>query len=127
MLYEVTHATHYTYEAPVSQCLNELRLTPRALPRQQRRKIDISVDPKPAFIHHRKDYFGNDVSVFAVFEKHDKLTATCQSIVEVSPRSADSTSSVSWESARDALQSQADDECLEASEFVYNSPYVPAF
>src|SRR5436190_18786417 len=102
MLYEVTHTTHYSYEAPVTQCLNELRLTPRALPAQSVRNSGITVDPKPAFLHHRKDYFGNDVSVFAVFDRHDKLTATAQSTVEVMPV-AEVTSLMSWESARDAL------------------------
>jgi transglutaminase-like putative cysteine protease len=126
MLYEVTHTTHFSYEAPVSQCLNELRLTPRALPSQVVGRSGIKVDPKPAFLHHRKDYFGNDVSVFAVFDRHDKLTATAQSLVEVKP-AAPVASLMSWESARDALQAQADDACLDASEFVYNSPYVPIF
>jgi len=126
MLYEVTHTTHFSYEAPVSQCLNEVRLTPRALLTQLVPKTSITVDPAPAFLHHRKDYFGNDVSVFAVFEKHDKLTATAQSTVEVKPE-AEAVSLMSWESARDALHAQADDACLEASEFVYNSPYVPIF
>jgi transglutaminase-like putative cysteine protease len=126
MLYEVTHTTKYSYEAPVSQCLNELRLTPRALAGQRVGKTSITVDPKPAFLHHRKDYFGNDVSVFAVFDRHDKLTATASSVVEVKPvRAVESL--ISWESARDALHAQVDDECLDASEFVYNSPYVPIF
>lgn len=127
MLYEVIHATHYTYEAPVSQCLNEVRVTPRALPAQDVRKTGITVDPPPAFLHHRKDYYGNDVGVFAVFEKHDKLTATAQSLVEVKPPAEAVASSLSWEDAREALRAQEDDACLEASEFIYHSPYVPVF
>jgi transglutaminase-like putative cysteine protease len=126
MLYEVTHTTNFSYEAPVSQCLNELRLTPRALPGQLVSKSSITVEPNPAFLHHRKDYFGNDVSVFAVFDRHDKLIATAKSTVEVKA-AAEVTSLMSWESARDALHAQADDACLDASEFVYNSPYIPIF
>lgn len=126
MLYEVTHATHYSYEIPVSQCLNEVRVTPRSMPSQDVRRSEITVDPPPAYMHHRKDYFGNDVGVFAVFERHDKLTATCRSLVEVKPP-AEVLSDITWEAARDALQAQTDDACLEASEFIYNSPYVPIF
>jgi transglutaminase-like putative cysteine protease len=126
MLYEVTHTTDYSYEAPVSQCLNELRLTPRESAGQSVRRTGITVEPTPAFLHHRKDYFGNDVSVFAVFDRHDKLTATAASLVEVKP-AAEVHSLISWESARDALQAQTDDACLNASEFVFNSPYVPMF
>jgi transglutaminase-like putative cysteine protease len=126
MLYELTHTTHYSYEAPVAQCLNEVRITPRAMPGQEVRKTGISVEPAPAFLHHRKDYFGNDVSVFAVFERHDKLTATASSLVEVAAR-PEVVSSVTWETASAALQAKSDEACLEASEFVYNSPYVPLF
>ena len=125
--YEVTHSTHFSYEAPVAQCLNELRLTPRVMPTQSVRKSEIIVVPEPAFLHHREDYFGNDVSVFAVFDRHDKLTATARSVVEVEPAAEKAASLTSWESVRDALQEQADDAYLEASEFVYRSPYVPIF
>jgi transglutaminase-like putative cysteine protease len=114
-LYEVTHATHYSYEIPVSQCLNEVRVTPRSMPSQDVRRSEITVDPPPAYMHHRKDYFGNDVGVLAVFEKHDNLTATYRSLVEVKPP-AEVLSGITWEAARDALQAQTDDACLEASE-----------
>ena len=126
MLYEVSHSTYYSYEAAVTQCLNEVRITPREMPRQRVRSTGITVDPHPAFLHHRKDYFGNDVSIFAVFDKHERLTATARSVVEVLPLEP-VVSSMSWESVRDALQAQADEACLEASEFIYHSPFVPAF
>jgi len=125
MLYEVTHTTNYTYEAPVSQCLNEVHLTPRVFDLQHLRKTAITVDPRPAFLHHRKDYFGNDVSMFAVLDKHERLVATAQSIVEVVAREKDPESSLSWEAARDVLEKGADDVLLNASEFIYSSPYVP--
>ena len=32
MLYSATHITRHFYQSPVSQSLNELRLTPRSLP-----------------------------------------------------------------------------------------------
>src|SRR4029077_8450927 len=31
-----------------------------------------------------------------------------------------------WEEARERITAQADAACIEASEFIYNSPYVPA-
>jgi transglutaminase-like putative cysteine protease len=127
MLYELTHTTHYSYEAPVSQCLNEVRITPRTMSGQDVRKTGITVDPAPAFLHHRSDYFGNDVAVFAVFDRHDKLTATAHSLVDVHERPQRVENSPTWEAVRDALHAKVDDACLEASEFVYPSPYVPVF
>ena len=85
MLFQVTHTTRYIYETPVSHCLNEVRLTPRTC------RTGSARDRHPRssgtrFMHHRKDYYGNDVTSFEVFEKHDRLEATAESIVEVRAR-----------------------------------------
>jgi transglutaminase-like putative cysteine protease len=124
MLFHVTHTTRYLYQTPVAHCLNELRLTPRALPEQKVLESKIRVQPEPAFVHHRTDYFGNDVTLFEVFEKHDRLEATAESTVEVQA-GGDSLPSIPWEGVRDMLAAQADAACIEASEFVYSSPFVP--
>jgi transglutaminase-like putative cysteine protease len=126
MQYEVTHTTRFSYEAPVSRCLNEVHLTPRQLPLQQVRQTVIQVEPAPVFLRHRKDYFGNDVSTFAVIDVHYSLTATAKSLVEVSPAEGEIVSSISWEAARDCIADIEDETTLEASEFLYSSPYVPA-
>ena len=125
MLYEVTHTTRFSYEASVSRCLNEVHLTPRQLPLQQVRQTAIQVDPAPAFLRHRKDYFGNEVSTFAVIDVHYSLTATARSLVEVNRAESETVSSISWEDARDSIAAIEDDSTLEASEFLYPSPYVP--
>ena len=126
MLYEVTHTTRFSYESPVSRCLNEVHLTPRQLPYQQVRQTGIQVDPSPAFLRHRKDYFGNDVSTFAVIDVHYSLTATARSLVEVSGSDDALESTISWEDARETIAATEDSSSLEASEFRYPSSYVPA-
>lgn len=122
----VTHTTRYTYETPVSHCLNEVRLTPRRLPGQLVRQTSIKVRPEPASMHFRKDYFGNDVTSFQVLGKHDSLEATAESIVEVKRDAGPELPSISWEEARELIAAQTDAACIEASEFTYNSPFVPA-
>jgi transglutaminase-like putative cysteine protease len=126
MLFRVTHTTRYIYETAVSHCLNEVRLTPRTLPGQHVRETSIHVHPPPAFLHHRKDYFGNDVTTFEVFEKHDRLEAIAESIVEVRQETADAPAPISWEEARRWIAAESDPITVEASEFVHISPYVPA-
>jgi len=126
VLYEVTHTTRYSYEARVSQCLNEVRLTPRSLPAQSVQEHHIEVLPRPVSFDCRKDYFGNDVTTFAVFEKHDHLEATARSIVEVQPRSIEAAASPAWEEARDLLAKADDGPILQAFEFIFDSPYVEA-
>jgi len=126
MLFEVTHSTRYIYQTPVSHCLNELRLIPRALPGQQVHQASVDVQPQPAFMHHRKDYYGNDVISFEVYEKHDRLDATARSIVEVQSSTSELPHTLAWEEAQALIAAQGDADCLAASEFSYNSPYVPA-
>ena len=125
MLYQVTHTTRYSYDAPVSQCLNEVRLTPRTLLGQRLYETAIQVEPKPSSFDRRTDYFGNEVTTFAVFEKHSQLTTTAISIVEVQPSVWETKSSLPWEQARDLLAKAPDDSLLEAVEFVFESPFVP--
>ncbi len=124
-MFEVIHTTRFSYEAPVSRCLNEVHLTPRALPLQSVYQSTLVVDPAPATFHHRKDYFGNDAATFAVMEQHDSLTATATSLVKVEPWPEPVQSSLSWEDARDQIAAAPDDSCLEAAEFIYSSPFVP--
>ena len=124
MLWNVTHTTRYFYEAPVSQCLNEVRLTPRSLPNQEVLETNIIVDPPAAFLHRGKDYFGNEVTTFEILEKHDEFTATATSVVKVVPDSMKPFPSLSWEDARDRLATQEDDECFKAFEYIFSSPFV---
>ena len=126
MIYELTHTTRYHYEAPVSQCLNEVRLTPRILETQAVSLASLQVEPTPAFVYQRKDYFGNDVSTFGVFETHETMTATARSRVEVKrPQHEESHADTGWEDVRRQILAQASEDCLKASEFIYESPYIP--
>jgi len=109
----------------VAQCLNEVRLLPRTLPCQRVRTHDLHVDPKPASFEHRRDYFGNDVTTFAVLEKHSRLEATARSVIEVDwqpPRTA----ACAWEDARALLSSAPIGPVLEATDFLFDSPFVTA-
>jgi transglutaminase-like putative cysteine protease len=124
MLYQVTHTTRYKYETPVSYCINQARLTPRTLENQQLRHGFIRVEPSPGFMSHHADYFGNDVTSFGVFDKHEDFTATAESLVEVRSLSGEPDSAVAWEDARALIMAQADAACLEASEFTYGSPFI---
>jgi transglutaminase-like putative cysteine protease len=110
----------------VTQCFSEAHLTPRALPGQRVREHSLQVNPFPAFLHDRKDYFGNDVSTFAVFEKHDRFSAIASSVVEVQPAGGEIPSSPAWEQVRDLLAQPLDADSIAAAEFIFDSPYISA-
>ena len=124
MLYSVTHTTRHLYQAPVSQSINELRLTPRTLPGQQLREIKIVIEPEPSGWQGRKDYFGNEVTTVAVYEPHRRLVIEARSMVEVQPMPAPVSSAITWEEARDLMVSPADEETFAAVEYVFDSPFV---
>jgi transglutaminase-like putative cysteine protease len=124
MLYQVVHLTQYLYGASVSQCQSEVRLTPRALPWQAVLESSIKIDPEPAAIRHRTDYFGNPVSAFAILRSHDRFSTIATSLVRVESTQAALSTAVTWEAARDHLAQHPTLEAIEALEFVLDSPLV---
>jgi len=124
MLYRVEHATRYRYDAPVSQCQSEVRLTPRSLPWQVVLESAIEAVPRPAWVDSRKDYFGNDVSSFWIQERHDRFTTVATSRVRVEPRENIIDDQRPWETARASLAEHRTPASLEAFEFVFDSPFV---
>ncbi|MEP7351859.1 MAG: transglutaminase family protein, partial [Acidobacteriota bacterium] len=127
MRYRATHVTTYRYQEPVAQCLTEVRLTPRSFPNQRVLYSNIIVDPPPALLERRQDYFGNEVAAFTVVRAHDRFTVTGDSIVEVTAPSPAPQPQLTWEAARGVLADHPDAVSLEAYEFVFDSPYVPVF
>jgi len=126
MRYKATHSTRYRYDAVVSQCQSEVRLTPRALPWQALLESRIQATPEPAAIEAHKDYFGNDVTTFTILESHDRFTIVSTSTVDVEPRPAPPATDTPWEAVRDELAAHTRPETLEAFEYVFDSPFVIA-
>jgi transglutaminase-like putative cysteine protease len=126
MRYRATHTTRYAYEALVSQCQSEVRLTPRALPWQTLVESRIVTTPEPASIERHKDYFGNEVTSFTIVESHDRFTTVATSVVDVAERTAAALPDTAWEAVRDDLANHDRAEVLEAFEFTLASPFVAA-
>ena len=124
MLYKATHTTKYSYNAAVSQCQSEVRLTPRTLPWQTLVELTIQTTPPPASVESHQDYFGNEVRTFTILESHDRFSTVATSLVEVEPRESSVVSDVSWERVRDELAAHSSFDTLEAFEFVFDSPMV---
>jgi transglutaminase-like putative cysteine protease len=93
------------------------------MPGQRLLASRIRVEPEPVVTDERKDYFGNDVSSFAIFRSHDRFTTTATAVVEVEARPA-SSPALAWEQVRDQVAAHEEEDCLAAYEFVFDSPYV---
>lgn len=125
MTYRTIHTTTYRYEEPVAQSISEARLTPRMTERQNVIESKIEVEPSVAKCEARIDYFGNEVTTIAVFGTHDRFVVTAASIVETGLAPLVDLPEVPWETVRDQLATPIHPDALAASEFLFDSPYVP--
>ncbi len=126
MLYRTKHTTRYLYDATVSQCQSEVRLTPRRLPWQTLIESRIDTSPPPASADTREDYFGNEVTTFTILESHERFSTVATSLVRVDARAPVSLPDTAWEAARDEIAAHRTPGALEAFEFVFDSTFVTA-
>jgi transglutaminase-like putative cysteine protease len=125
-LFDVRHATTYEYQTPVTVAHHLLRLTPRLLVRQVRLSHAIEVEPTPAAVSRRTDYFGNEVMFLTLEGAHRRLKIVATSRVAVGPASIpDAAETPSWESVRHLCRSDRSVAVLEATEFTFRSPRIP--
>lgn len=122
--YRATHVTRYRYDAVVSQCHSEVRLTPRQLPWQTRIESSIVTSPAAASSVRHVDYFGNEVTTFTILESHEVFTTTSTSVVSVGPRPFVPDDGTAWEAAHAALVTRDRPGTLSAFEFALPSPLV---
>ena len=126
--YRIEHHTRYTYGAAVSTSQHVAWLEPRELSFQHVRSFDLAVDPAPARLVRRTDYFGNAVHQFQLLRPHVELNVVGHSVVDVHPRRADATTSagLTWEAAREWLARAAPDVSRDAVQYIGPSPQVAA-
>jgi transglutaminase-like putative cysteine protease len=122
--YRATHTTRYVYGQPVSECLSEAHLTPRSTSRQRLIDFHLQIDPVPAMLDRRRDYFGNEVHAIAISQTHQRFVITAVSTVEMRLPEAAALPRISWEQTRALLAEHPDEETLAAYEFTFESPFV---
>jgi transglutaminase-like putative cysteine protease len=126
MRYRVTHTTTYAYDEIVSIGHNEVRLEPRATPRQRCLATKLEIDPTPAVLSPELDYFGNRASFFTLQEPHHRMLVTASSeleIVSAPPLRPELTPA--WDDVRSALPYDTSVQGLAAFEMSLESPLVP--
>jgi len=124
--YEIVHRTVYEYSSEVSVSQHVVHLTPRNLPSQQCLRHELIVEPAPALVTSREDYFGNSTSFFTMAGAHRTLVVTARSEVSLYPRrwpTPDTTPA--WERAR-GYADRSENLTIEAQEFIYPSILIPA-
>jgi transglutaminase-like putative cysteine protease len=126
MIYRIVHRTTYKYKYPVSVGNHVACLKPRSLLRHRLEQCELHIEPTPATIIERADYFGNILYFFTVQEPHTELVVEARSkvimenTVTILPHEA-----LSWEEAVRSLPKAHSPEGLEAYQFRFESPRIP--
>ena len=125
MIYRISHRTTFKYRHPVSVGKHVACLKPRSIPRQQLAKSEVHIDPTPATMTERTDYFGNFLYFFTVQEPHKELVVESRSEVNVEEMAvAVPHDSISWEEAAKLIPRDESPEGLEAYQFIFESPRI---
>jgi transglutaminase-like putative cysteine protease len=102
--YEITHRTVYRYSDDVTSSYGRGFMTPRDSSRQRCLSHELVLDPEAADSSTSRDAYGNISSYFHVTERHQRLSVTSHSIVDVDPPPAElyggGSANAPWEIAR---------------------------
>jgi transglutaminase-like putative cysteine protease len=126
MIYKCTHTTIYDYVEPVSLCHNLFHMTARNAAWQIRRSSELRISPPPSVMTERIDFFGNTATFATIEEPHRELSVTAINVAEIEPIAPPKAEQTpAWETVRDQLRNDRGPEVVAASQFVFDSPYVP--
>lgn len=125
MQYQITHKTTYDYAESAATSHNQVHLKIREIPTQSCSRREVFVEPMPEGMTDHTDYFGNTVTSFTIYEPHSRLTITSINRVMVSTIDlAQPPASVAWDTVTQRVRTQLEDDTIDASQYLYNSPYI---
>lgn len=117
--YRLVHVTHFTYDAPVSNSYNEVRLRPLQDDIQSCLTFSLTTAPRAATAMHI-DYFGNCVHRFNVLNEHRDLRIEADSVVLVQTPPTPPANGLSLAELEDR-----EDDLAELYDFLAPTGYVP--
>lgn len=125
MIYNIVHRTICKYRYTVSVGKHVACLRPRHLPGQELIQTELLIEPSPAIVTERTDYFGNLHYYFTIQEPHRELVVEARNEVRVhqSP-SIFPKASMSWEEAVKHLANDQSVAGLDAFQFRFESPRI---
>lgn len=83
--YRLMHITEFSYDAPVTESYNEVRLRPLQDETQSCLSFRLTTDPDSYSAEH-SDYYGNSVHRFNILAEHEHLSIEADSVVLVQER-----------------------------------------
>lgn len=81
----INHVTKFSYSAPITESIMELRMQPLTEGPQRCLKFDLGLKP-PARVSSYRDHLGNAVHHFDIPGRHTQLVINAKSLIESLPR-----------------------------------------
>ena len=126
MIYKIVHRTTYKYKYPVSIGNHVACLKPRSLLGHRLARCELHIQPTPATITERVDYFGNTLYFFTIREPHTELVVEARSEVVMQDIATPLPhTDLSWEETVRSLPEDHSPEGLGAYQFRFESPRIP--
>ena len=123
--YVIRHTSRFTYSAPISESMMEVRMQPRGDDRQRCLRFELTMQPRArAFAY--QDSLGNVVHHFDIPSRHSRLWITADAIVDVAPMPfiPDSVPDTTWD-ALDVLAASGEYwHWLQSSHFARETPLL---
>ena len=82
--YLIRHTSRFTYSAPISESMMEVRMQPRGDERQRCLRFELTTQPR-AHVFAYQDSFGNVVHHFDIPSRHSGLWITADAVVDLVP------------------------------------------
>ncbi len=86
--YKLVHVTRFSYDGPVSESYNELRLRPRHDENQSCLSFRVTTKPLAKAVGHQ-DFYGNWVHLFHILPEHRLLKVETEAVVLMHPQPVD--------------------------------------
>jgi len=123
--YVVRHTNKFTYTAPISESMMEVRMQPRSDVRQRCLRFELTPQPR-AKVFAYQDPYGNVVHHFDIPGRHARLTITADAVVQLAPAAElpESVPTATWDEL-DAIAASGERwEDLRFSHFARETPLL---
>jgi len=130
MKFTVKHSTKYIYNASVSFCHNIATIKPRNSAGQKLLSYNLHINPGPANISDRVDFFGNNITRFSIQQPHKELHVIAESIIDRSYNAvkdsffSEECTKVTLRQAYEMLKANDNLDILEAKQYTLESIFI---
>ena len=123
--YVVRHTSRFTYSAPISESMMEVRMQPRGDGRQRCLRFELTTQPR-ARVFAYQDLHGNVVHHFDIPSRHSRLGLTADAVVEMAPIPAlpENLPDTAWDDLDEIARAGERWHTLQSSRFARETPLL---